>query len=246
MDSAGEPTLPLRRLSVDAKMQAASWKVRMISTTRAWPAVVLLLSCKPSRATVIHCPWALASPEGPVSALLLDLGWQSQAREAPPGSPHKAPWWPLLSLSAPFPEREEILFLSPQRSKIRLLSERPLPGLSTALSACSSPQPSAFHHIPHQLVSLFPHFFPPRPLQAASPGSPPLPISPPTSPGGWRAAGSHRGGARAEGDGWDEGWRAVMGLRLCADRCRLSDGPDPPGQEKREVTPAIPACSSRC
>lgn len=42
MESAGEPT-PLRRLSVDAKMQAASWKVRMISTTRAWPGVTLVL-----------------------------------------------------------------------------------------------------------------------------------------------------------------------------------------------------------
>lgn len=65
MDSAGEPTLPLRRLSVDAKMQAASWKVRMISTTRAWPAVVLLLSCKPSRATVINCPRVRHHRKGP-------------------------------------------------------------------------------------------------------------------------------------------------------------------------------------
>uniref|UniRef100_A0A8V1A3S1 Uncharacterized protein n=1 Tax=Gallus gallus TaxID=9031 RepID=A0A8V1A3S1_CHICK len=46
MDSAGEPTLPFLLLSVDAKMQAASWKVRIISTTTAWPGVVLLLSCE--------------------------------------------------------------------------------------------------------------------------------------------------------------------------------------------------------
>jgi len=54
MDSAGEPTLPFLLLSVDAKMQAASWKVRIISTTTAWPGVVLLLSCETLRMKIIN------------------------------------------------------------------------------------------------------------------------------------------------------------------------------------------------
>lgn len=46
MDRAGEPTGLVRRESVEEKMQSASWKVRISSTTMAWPGVVLLLSCK--------------------------------------------------------------------------------------------------------------------------------------------------------------------------------------------------------
>lgn len=46
MDRAGEPTGLVRRESVEEKMQRASWKVRISSTTIAWPCVVLLLSCK--------------------------------------------------------------------------------------------------------------------------------------------------------------------------------------------------------
>jgi hypothetical protein len=46
MDRAGEPTGLVRRESVEEKMQSASWKVRIISTTTAWPGDVLLLSCK--------------------------------------------------------------------------------------------------------------------------------------------------------------------------------------------------------
>lgn len=46
MDRAGEPTGLVRRASVEEKMQSASWKVRISSTTMAWPGVVLLLSCK--------------------------------------------------------------------------------------------------------------------------------------------------------------------------------------------------------
>lgn len=46
MDRAGEPTGLVRRESVEEKTQSANWKVRIISATTAWPAVVLLLSCK--------------------------------------------------------------------------------------------------------------------------------------------------------------------------------------------------------
>ena len=46
LDRAGEPTGLVRRESVEEKTQSASWKVRIISATTAWPAVVLLLSCK--------------------------------------------------------------------------------------------------------------------------------------------------------------------------------------------------------
>lgn len=46
MDSDGEPKLSRRRLSVEAKMHITSMKVRINSTTTAWPAVVLLLSCQ--------------------------------------------------------------------------------------------------------------------------------------------------------------------------------------------------------
>lgn len=46
MDRAGEPTGLVRRESVEEKTQSASWKVRISSTTMAWPGVVLLLSCK--------------------------------------------------------------------------------------------------------------------------------------------------------------------------------------------------------
>lgn len=44
MDRAGEPTGLVRRESVEEKTQSASWKVRISSTTTAWPGVVLLLS----------------------------------------------------------------------------------------------------------------------------------------------------------------------------------------------------------
>lgn len=85
MDSAGEPTLPFLRLSVDAKMHAASWKVRMISTTRAWPGVVLLLSCEPSRMTIINHRW-----EG--AQVLCWWVWVGKAmHENPPRSPAQ-PW----------------------------------------------------------------------------------------------------------------------------------------------------------
>lgn len=84
MDSAGEPTLPFLLLSVDAKMHAASWKVRMISTTRAWPGVVLLLSCEPSRATIINHPWGSAPLGGLLGALLVDLGRQSHVGPSVP------------------------------------------------------------------------------------------------------------------------------------------------------------------
>lgn len=46
MDKAGEPTGLVRRESVEEKMQRASWKVKIISTTVALPGVVLLLSYK--------------------------------------------------------------------------------------------------------------------------------------------------------------------------------------------------------
>jgi hypothetical protein len=46
MDKAGEPTGLVRRESVEEKMQRASWKVKINSTTTALPGVVLLLSCK--------------------------------------------------------------------------------------------------------------------------------------------------------------------------------------------------------
>lgn len=46
MDNAGEPTGLVRRESVEEKMQRASWKVKIISTTVALPGVVLLLSYK--------------------------------------------------------------------------------------------------------------------------------------------------------------------------------------------------------
>lgn len=46
MDKAGEPTGLVRRESVEEKMQRASWKVKISSTTVALPGVVLLLSYK--------------------------------------------------------------------------------------------------------------------------------------------------------------------------------------------------------
>lgn len=46
MDKAGEPTGLVRRESVEEKMQRASWKVKISSTTVALPGVMLLLSYK--------------------------------------------------------------------------------------------------------------------------------------------------------------------------------------------------------
>lgn len=44
MEIDGDPTLSDRRASVVAKIHKTSWKVRIISTTRPSPGVVLLLS----------------------------------------------------------------------------------------------------------------------------------------------------------------------------------------------------------
>lgn len=224
MDSAGEPTLPFLRLSVDAKMHAASWKVRMISTTRAWPGVVLLLSCEPPRMAIINHPQGLAALGG---LFLVDLGWQSHACEAPAGLPMPREQGTELPAA-----QAHCSFLYKGRNSFPLFnSPKPSPSsLPEPLRSFESPMSPHLPLIaalrafpPAHFVPFFLHYSPPCSLQATlSWLFPPLLCGAPPQEAGEQLLQRGRGG-RVQAGG-DNGARHGGKLGCCCPRASPASG----------------------